>query len=79
MEALQLTTPCTTIYGHIIEDIIQIAKVLQSVHFLHVKLEGNVIAHLLAKRARFNKPFETWMESVPPELISKLCTDYYFQ
>ena len=33
VEALQLTTPCTTIYGHIIEDIIQIAKVLQSVHF----------------------------------------------
>ena len=79
VEFLQLTTPGTTIYGNIIDDISQIAKGLQSVHFMHVKREGNVMAHLLAKRARFNKPYETWMESVPPELVSKLCTDYSFQ
>jgi ribonuclease HI len=59
VEFLQLTTPYTTIYGNIIDDISQIAKGLQSVHFMHVKREGNVMAHLLAKRARFNKPYET--------------------
>ena len=79
VEFLQLTTPCTTIYGNIIDDISQIAKGLQSVHFMHVKREGNVMAHLLAKRAHFNKPYETWMESVPPKLVSKHCTDYSFQ
>ena len=58
VDALPLTEPYTTLYGHIIEDIKQSAKSLQSVHFLHTKREGNVMAHLLAKRARQNKPFE---------------------
>ena len=76
VDALLLREPCTTIYGHIIDDIKQIAQSLQSVLFLHTKREGNVMAHLLAKRARQNKPFEAWLESVPPELVSKLCTDF---
>jgi ribonuclease HI len=79
VEALLLKAPCTTIYGNVIEDIKQSAQNLQSVHFLHINREGNVMAHLLAKRARLNKPFEAWMESVPPELISNLCTDFHFQ
>jgi ribonuclease HI len=77
VEAILLTTPCSTIYGNIIEDIRQIARGLQSVQFLHIKREGNVMAHLLAKRAGINKPFETWMESVPPELSHTLCIDFY--
>uniref|UniRef100_A0A2N9FFZ2 Reverse transcriptase domain-containing protein n=1 Tax=Fagus sylvatica TaxID=28930 RepID=A0A2N9FFZ2_FAGSY len=79
VEALLLKAPCTTIYGNVIEDIKQSAQNLQSVHFLHINREGNAMAHLLAKRARLNKPFEVWMESVPPELISNLCTDFHFQ
>jgi ribonuclease HI len=72
VEALILREPCTTMYGHIIEDTKQIAQSLQSVLFLHTNREGNVMAHLLAKRARQNKPFEAWLESVPPELVSNL-------
>jgi ribonuclease HI len=79
VEAIQLTTPCSTIYGNLIEDIRHIARGLQSVQFLHVKREGNVMAHLLAKRAGINKPFETWMESVPPELSHTLCTDFHLE
>jgi ribonuclease HI len=76
VDAFLLRDPCTTIYGHIIEDIKQTAQSLQSVLFLHTKREGNVMAHLLAKRAHQNKPFEAWLESVPSELVSKLCTDF---
>jgi ribonuclease HI len=58
VDALLLREPYTTIYGHIIKDIKQTAQSLQSVLFLHTKRKGNVMAHLLAKRARQNKPFE---------------------
>ena len=44
-----LTGPCSTIYGHIIEDIKQTAQVFSSVHFMHVKRDGNTLAHMLTK------------------------------
>jgi ribonuclease HI len=79
VDALLLSGPCITFYGHIIEDIKLIARGLCSVHFQHVKRDGNNLAHLLAKRARLNKSLEVWLESVPPELVSKLVLDSSFQ
>ena len=75
VDALLLNDPCSTIYGHIIEDIKQIAQVFSSVHFKHVKREGNILAHLLAKRARVSESLEIWMESVPPELVPHLVSN----
>uniref|UniRef100_A0A2N9G757 RNase H type-1 domain-containing protein n=1 Tax=Fagus sylvatica TaxID=28930 RepID=A0A2N9G757_FAGSY len=75
VDALLHAGPCSTFYGHIIEDIKQIAKAFSSVQFKHVKRDGNTLAHLLAKRARLNTSLEIWMESVPPELVSILCSD----
>ena len=79
VDALLLHGPCTTIYGHLIEDIKWIARGLCSVHFKHVKRDGNILAHLLAKRSRLNESLEIWLESVPPELVSKLVLDSSFQ
>uniref|UniRef100_A0A2N9GI95 Reverse transcriptase domain-containing protein n=1 Tax=Fagus sylvatica TaxID=28930 RepID=A0A2N9GI95_FAGSY len=79
VDALLFSGPCTTFYGHIIEDIKLIARGLSSVHFQHVKRDGNNLAHLLAKRARLNESLEVWLESVPPELVSKLVLDSSFQ
>uniref|UniRef100_A0A2N9IE82 Reverse transcriptase domain-containing protein n=1 Tax=Fagus sylvatica TaxID=28930 RepID=A0A2N9IE82_FAGSY len=79
VDALLLHGPCTTIYGHLIEDIKWIARGLCSVHFKHVKWDGNILAHLLAKRAHLNESLEVWLESVPPELVSKLVLDSSFQ
>jgi hypothetical protein len=47
-----------------------------SVQFLHVKCDGNLVAHSLAKRARFSQPFEVWMKFVPLDVVSILCTDF---
>ena len=79
VDALLFSGPCTTFYGHIIEDIKLIASGFSSVHFQHVKRDGNNLAHLLAKRARLNESLEVWLESVPPELVSKLVLDSSFQ
>ena len=76
VNALLATTPCCTLYGHLINDTKNAAHSCLSVQFLHVKREGNSLAHSLAKRARFSQPLEVWMESVPPDVVSILCTDF---
>jgi hypothetical protein len=43
---------------------------------MHVKQDGNIVAHSLAKRARCCEPFEVWMESVPPDLQNILSSDF---
>jgi ribonuclease HI len=69
VNALLNTTPCCTLYGHLVDDTKNVAHSFLSVQFLHVKRDGNSVAHSLAKRARFSQPFEVWMESI--HLFSK--------
>ena len=48
--ALQQTTPCFTSYGHLILDTNTLAQNLISYQFMHVKRDGNSVAHTLADR-----------------------------
>ena len=79
MNALCNPEPCNTLYGHLVNDTKRIAQEDLSVLYLHIKRDGNVLAHSLAKRAKFSKPYEVWMESVPPDLFSILCNDFIIQ
>jgi ribonuclease HI len=74
--ALRNTAPCCTLYGHLVNDTKNTANSFLSVQFLHVKRDGNSVAHSLAKRAKFSNPFEVWMESVPPDIVPILCNDF---
>ena len=74
--ALQQASPCYTSYGHLIQDTNTLAQNLISYQFMHVKRDGNSVAHSLAKRARLCEPLEIWMESVPPDLHSILFSDF---
>ena len=76
VNALLNSAPCCTLYGHLVNDTKNAAHSFLSVQFLHVKRDGNLVAHSLTKRARFSKPFEVWMEFVPPDVVSILCTDF---
>ena len=76
VNALLNSNPCCTLYRHLVNDTKLIARSGLSVKFLHVKRDGNIVAHSLAKRARSSLPFKVWMESIPPDLVSILCTDY---
>ena len=76
VNALLNPEPCCALYGHLVNDTKLIAQASLSVHFLHVKRDGNLVAHSLAKRTKFSMPFEVWMESVPPDLVSILCIDF---
>ncbi len=74
--ALQQNTPCYTSYGHLILDTNTLAQNLISYQFMHVKQDGNSVAHSLAKRARLCESLEVWMESVPPDLCNILYSDF---
>ena len=74
--ALQQTTPCYTSYGHLILDTNTLAQNLISYQFMHVKRDGNSVAHSLAKRARLCEPLKVWMEFVPPDLCNILYSDF---
>uniref|UniRef100_A0A2N9GCE4 RNase H type-1 domain-containing protein n=1 Tax=Fagus sylvatica TaxID=28930 RepID=A0A2N9GCE4_FAGSY len=76
INALLQNSPCFTLYGHLITDTSIIAQNLNSFQFMHVKRDGNTVAHSLAKRARHCEPFEVWMESVPPDLRNILSSDF---
>jgi hypothetical protein len=74
--ALQQNSPCYTLYGHLIMETKTLAQNLISFQFMHVKRDGNTIAHSLTKRARLCEPLEVWMESVPPDLRNILYSDF---
>ena len=77
ISALQHHSPCNTQYGHLITDTKTIAQDFISCHFVHVKREGNRVAHSLAKRARHYEPFKVWMEAVPPDLHHVILSDFH--
>ena len=61
--------------GHLIKDILSYVISNRSLSFSHVRRQGNVVAHALTRRARFNSDYEVWMENVPPD-ISHLLLAY---
>jgi ribonuclease HI len=79
VKALSQSESHYTFYGHIINDIKFASQLLVSVKFMHVKRDGNKVAHSLARRARGNQPFQVWLESVSPDIVQTLYSDYSFQ
>ena len=60
--------PCTSKYGHFVEGIKSEMRSLETASFLHVKREGNTVAHRLAKMATTHAAKNTWLENVPPDI-----------
>ena len=76
VQALNIKDHSNAAFGNIIEDIAVLSSKLSQVHFLHVKRQGNSVAHALAKYARHSAKLEVWMEAVPPTLELLLSRDF---
>ena len=54
--------------GHLVKDFMSIRGHFQSSNIIHVRRQGNNVAHALARDARFSFPLRVGMEEVPPNI-----------
>lgn len=76
VQALNTRDHSNAAFGNIIEDITVLSSNLSQAHFLHVKRQGNSVAHALAKYARHSAELKVWMEAVPPTIENLLSRDF---
>ena len=61
--------------GHLIKDKLSYVISNRSLSFSHVHRQGNVITHVLVRRARFCSQYEVWMETIPLDISNLLLAD----
>ncbi|XP_030945152.1 uncharacterized protein LOC115969601 [Quercus lobata] len=68
IQAINAGGPNRTLFGHIIEEICNFSSSLASCSFVHVRREGNKLAHALARRAVLSADTDVWVEELPNDL-----------
>ena len=56
-------------YGHLLNEVKDIAKQFAEVEFNHVLRQANKAAHNITRHARHFSEFSVWMEDVPPHFF----------
>ena len=69
VKALREGTKFLPIVGLVLDEI------RNMINYSHVKREGNIVAHKLARHAICVLNFVVWMEDVPPPLFPVVLTD----
>ena len=69
------TEPSLALHSHIIHDVQQLASYFACIHFVHVRRQGNNVAHALARRAITSPDLNVWMEDVPPDILHVVQAD----
>jgi len=76
---LALSNPAEvdSIHGHLLIETRQMLESLFSWRVSHVRREGNMVAHLLAKLALSKQFDRVWLNSCPSELLCAVNADLY--
>ena len=75
VQALKHGQADQSVYGHILDDVIQHTSQLRFCDFCHVPRTCNKVADFLAKKDRAGLIFQVWLEAFPRELISFVFAD----
>nr|POF00294.1 hypothetical protein CFP56_60087 [Quercus suber] len=75
VKCLQSGLVSNALTGHLVKDFMSIRWDFQSSSIIHVRQQGNNVAHALARNARFSFPLRVWMEEVPPNIFSFVVKD----
>ena len=75
IKALQKGELFSSSYGHLDRDTLFHVNSFQSFSFSHTVRQGNVVAHVLAQRARLSFPLLVWMESVSSNVDAFVLAD----
>jgi hypothetical protein len=62
-------------FGHLLEDITEVAQGLQSVFFKFVSKQCNRAANALAKMAAVYGDRMIWLEEIPPGITHQILSD----
>ena len=57
-----------SVFGFVVNDILQLAEQCREIRFSHVGRQGNRVAHILAQHNRDYDDLRVWMEEVSPVL-----------
>ena len=68
VKCLQSGMVSNALVGHLVKDFMSIRRHFQSFNVIHVRRQGNNVAHALARDAKFSFPLRVWMEEVPPNI-----------
>ena len=68
IQALQDSDHYFTLFGHIIEKTKRLGSFLRRCQFQHVRRNGNLLAHSLARRVALAANTNVWVEDLPIDL-----------
>ena len=75
MQALKYDSPFLSTDGIILDAVRSKARCFNKLHCSHVKIEGNIVAHALARFALNVTNYKVWMENVPSQIHSFVLAD----
>ena len=75
VKCLQSGMVSNALVDHLVKDFMSISGHFRSSNIIHVRRQGNNVAHALARDARFSFPLRVWMEEVPPNIYCYVVRD----
>ena len=75
VKCLQSGMVSNALVDHLVKNFMSISGHFRSSNIIHVRRQGNNVAHALARDARFSFPLRVWMEEVPPNIYCYVVRD----
>ena len=75
VKALREGTKFLSTVGLVLDEIRNMINFFTELHYSHVKREGNIVAHKLARHVICVLNFVVWMKDVPPPLFPVVLAD----